>query len=91
MRSPFNVVIIGMIISVLPMFVGIIPTDIRSVHLLINALPGEFGNFESVFANQLLNIGGNYFVAYQYVPICYAVLMMVGVFIAGKGFIRKQA
>lgn len=91
MRSPFNVVIIGMIISVLPMFVGIIPTDIRSVHLLINALPGEFGNFESVFANQLLNIGGNYFAAYQYVPICYAVLMMVGVFIAGKGFIRKQA
>lgn len=91
MKSPFNVVIIGMIISVLPMFVGIIPTDIRFVHMLLNALPGEFGNFESVFANQLLNIGGNYFAAYQYVPICYVVLMMAGVYIAGKGFVRKQA
>ena len=80
----------GILMAFLPVFSGIVPESFRGIHMFVQAFPGNFGTYKSIFSNQLMGIGNLLFPAYIYVPVFYAAAAAVMIALAARGYLRRQ-
>ncbi|MCR1839510.1 hypothetical protein [Murimonas intestini] len=90
MKSSFGPAVTGILMAFLPVFSGIVPESFRGIHMFVQAFPGNFGTYKSIFSNQLMGIGNLLFPAYIYVPVFYAAAAAVMIALAARGYLRRQ-
>lgn len=90
MKSAFGPVILGLILTFLPVFLGSVPRSFRSIYLITQLLPGKFASVDSLFGGTIFSIGGLSLRAYEYIPIAYVGIGAACLLLAGYGYLKRR-
>ncbi len=89
MKTNFSTLIVTSVLIFGTVFLNV-PYRFRVLRMLVSLLPGNIVTNGSALSSQLLRIGKQYFVTYQYAPVIYAVALGILSWFTFRGFKKHQ-
>lgn len=90
MNSSFGPVLVGVLLSLLSVVKEMIPSWMITLRKIASMLPGPFASCESLFDERFWKLGGIYLKSYEYVPVIYAIMILLFCGLAYRSFVRGK-